>query len=79
MKKCRHGFEVRVLKSNAGYYIGTVDEDGCPNCRISQNYYKTSDKAQHELDTMSFIDRCSAMENQFCAQYQGCMIEDEEV
>lgn len=29
--------EIRILRSNAGYYVGTLI-DGLPNCRISDYY-----------------------------------------
>lgn len=47
--KCKHGHEIKILESNAGYYIGTLayDEDcGCdlPNCRISDYGETPTDK-----------------------------------
>lgn len=47
--KCIKGFEVQALKSAAGYYIGTVDSDGFPNCRITSNYAKTEEEAKFLL------------------------------
>ena len=41
-KKCIKGKEVTVLRSAAGYYVGTFDEEG-PYCRLSQCYGKTID------------------------------------
>lgn len=38
-KKCIKGYELKVFKSPAGYYVGTVDEEEIPNCKIS-GYYK---------------------------------------
>lgn len=75
MKKCIRGFEVKVLKSHAGEYIGT-EEDGCPNCRVSENYYDKKGEAQKRLDGMNFNQRGYAMEIQFCNGYQGCQIEE---
>lgn len=50
------GFEIdhpeqplRVLSSNAGFYIGTVGEDG-PCSRESACYYKTRQAAQDALE-----------------------------
>lgn len=40
----------RVLKSGAGYYIGTYDEQG-PYSRESQRYWRTREQAQKALDT----------------------------
>lgn len=72
--KCRQEYEVEVLKSGAGYYIGTLDEMCCPNCRLSQNYYKTKEEAQKVLDTLSFATRSYAMEIEFCNGGKGCIV-----
>jgi hypothetical protein len=65
---CQKGNKIQVLKSNAGYYIGTLDEDECPNCRISQ-YAKKPD------DPILNIER-ECMENQYCNGHSlsGCTI-----
>lgn len=34
--------ELQVLKSAAGYYLGTLDEDGCPYSRESLEYWANS-------------------------------------
>lgn len=68
--KCVNGLEIRVLKSGAGYYIGTVDGDGCPNCRISTGYYADKDAAQKDLDDLTFEFRFSS-ENRWCANRNG--------
>ena len=52
------------LKSAAGYYMGTVDEEGFPNCRLSSGYAK--DKASCKSLK---LDRMGAAENLFC---NGC-------
>lgn len=62
--QCKKGYEVQPLKSAAGYYMGTLDEDGCPNCRLSTGYTKTAEAAK-QLP----LDRQTAMENAFC---NGC-------
>ena len=62
--KCVKGYEVEPQRSAAGYYLGTVDEFGCPNCRISSRYAKTKEDAE-KLP----MDRQSVMENEFC---NGC-------
>ena len=64
---CRKGLEVKPLKSAAGYYIGTLDKDGFPNCRISQDYAATEAEAL-EL----FMDRQFASEHEFCNGGKGC-------
>lgn len=61
--KCIKGYEVEPHRSGAGYFMGTVDEFGAPNCRISQ-YAKTA------KDAMSLpLDRQNCSENNFC---NGC-------
>ncbi len=47
---CGKRIEVAVLRSAAGYYIGTFDEDG-PVSRESNEYWPTSSAAQEALDT----------------------------
>lgn len=62
--KCIKGYEVEPQRSAAGYYMGTVDEEGFPNCRISTGYAKTAGQAR-ELP----LDRQNCEENRFC---NGC-------
>lgn len=62
--KCKRNYEVKVMKSNAGYYRGTADEQGFPNCRLTTRYAKTIEDAEHLP-----LDRQTASENQFC---NGC-------
>lgn len=62
--KCIKGYEVGPQRSAAGYYMGTVDEDGLPNCRISTEYAKTAEQAK-ELP----LNRQNCDENRFC---NGC-------
>ena len=69
-KKCQRGNDIQVLKSNAGYYVGTLDkEDGTPYCRLSQYYGKTKD------DPIMDIER-ECDENQYCngGQINGCKV-----
>ena len=68
MATCRRGYEIQVLRSGAGYYLGTVDEEGFPNCRISSGYAKTRELAENLLP-----DRV-CMENTFCNGGEGCYI-----
>lgn len=74
--KCTKDLEVRILKSEAGYYIGTlIYDDICqcdvPNCRISQEYYKTEKDAQEALELHNFtVRRC--IENDYCNSAKGC-------
>jgi len=36
--RCKKGFEIEVLMSPNGYYLGTRNEIEMPNCRISYYY-----------------------------------------
>ena len=67
--KCIKGYEIRVLKSAAGFYIGTTEEEGFPMCRIS-SYYPTKDAAQTALDNKTFYR--FAEEISFCNGGCGC-------
>lgn len=70
--KCRKGLEVKVLKSAAGYYVGTLTEDGFPNCRITTLYSATEEGAMNDL----LLDRqTGCMENEFCNGGKGCFNE----
>lgn len=71
--KCVKGLELIVLRSNAGYYIGTVDEEGCPYCRYSKRYFKTEEAAKRVLKSaisLYFEGREDA-ENMFCCHDVG--------
>ena len=46
---CNKRFELKVMRSAAGYYIGTQCCEG-PNSRES-HYYSSRETAQHALDT----------------------------
>lgn len=56
---CRKGYELKPYKSAAGWYVGTRDEDGCPYCRISEQYYKTQDDCQRAMNAKTYIVRQS--------------------
>lgn len=47
---------LKVLKSGAGYYIGTSDR-GSPVSRESAEYYRTEAEAQYALDNNTFTQR----------------------
>ena len=65
--KCVKGYEVQPLRSAAGYYMGTLDDEGFPNCRLSSGYAKTAEKAKElPLDRQGGY---MAPENEFC---NGC-------
>ena len=66
-KYCPKGHQIQVLRSAAGYYIGTVDEEG-PYCRISGYGSSADDPAMNE-------ERICA-ENQYCngGSISGCRV-----
>lgn len=66
--KCTKGFEIKVLKANMAY-IGTVHEDGFPNCRCS-DYFDSINSANQALETGFTVRSC--MENDFCNKGKGC-------
>ncbi len=67
MKKCRKGFKVQPCRSAAGYYMGTLDEFGFPNCRLTTQYAKTEKEAEKLV-----LDRQGASENRFCNECGRC-------
>ena len=69
MCKCIKGYEVQALKSAAGWYLGTLDEDGLPNCRISCGYAETSELAEKNLVADRQI---GCIENEWCNGGKGC-------
>lgn len=73
MIKCINNRDVQVLKSQAGYYIGTTDECGSPYCRIS-SYYSNHEDALMALNTKSFLVRDS-VEINFCNNGNTCIKE----
>ena len=68
--KCLKGYEVKPLKSGAGWYLGTIDEEGFPNCRISTGYAKTEEEAKH----LPMNRQTGCIENEFCNGGRGCFI-----
>ena len=66
--KCIKGYEVKPLKSAAGYYIGTLDNEGFPNCRISYGYAESEEAAK-----LLLLDRqIGCIENEACNGGAGC-------
>ena len=49
--------EVQPLPSGAGWYLGTLDEDGLPLSRESVEYFETEGAAQHALNTGEWTQR----------------------
>ena len=46
---CARRAELQVLKSQAGWYVGTVNEDGLPCARESQEYWPSETLALEAL------------------------------
>ena len=67
-QKCIKGYEVQVLSSPAGFYLGTLDEDGLPNCRISTQYAKTREQAEDLMPDR----QVGCIENEWCNGGKGC-------
>lgn len=65
--KCKRGYTIKALKSAAGWYVGTLDESGFPQCRLSSCYAKTKEEAE-KLP----LDRGYACEIKFCNGGTGC-------
>lgn len=66
--KCKKGYDVKPLKSAAGWYVGTLDHEGFPNCRISTGYAESEEAA-----VMLPLDRqIECIENEFCNGGRGC-------
>lgn len=66
--KCKKGYEVKPLRCGAGWYVGTLDNEGYPNCRITTEY-----AASEELAKLLILDRqIGCMENEFCNYGKGC-------
>jgi hypothetical protein len=47
--KCKRGLEIKVLRSACAFYIGTTDERGIPNCKLS-GYFSSEENALFNLD-----------------------------
>ncbi|ENY9323498.1 hypothetical protein ACF5DM_004538 [Salmonella enterica] len=58
----QNGFELelQVLKSQRGYYIGTVSEEGCPVSRESEEYFSNHDAAAQALTENNWTQRADA-------------------
>lgn len=68
--KCVRNSEVKIMKSGAGYYLGTEFFDRYTNamlpwCRLSEQYWRTAEEAQKALLENDFTER-KCIENIFC-------------
>lgn len=64
---CKKGYDVRVLSSRAGWYVGTLDEEGMPKCRISGYSDKFMAVEEFALTRMN-----NCMENEWCNETGNC-------
>jgi len=55
-KYCNLDLAVQVLSSNAGFYLGTLDEEG-PCSRESAEYWRNRKDAEHALATGRWTQR----------------------
>lgn len=62
--RCIKGYEITAMSGGCGWYLGTYDEDGYPNCCITTGHAKTMADAKNLP-----LDRQRATENVFC---NGC-------
>ena len=65
--KCIRGNVVELMRSNAGYYLGTTDEIGCPNCRI------TGYGADREGFLESSFEERNCIGNKYCNKGCRCL------
>lgn len=72
--KCIKGFEVEVMKSPAGYYLGTKDKEGFPNCRIS-GYCQSKELAPYLIPNR----QTNCIENEYCNDGKGCFDADADI
>jgi hypothetical protein len=68
---CINGYKLEVLSSAAGYYIGTLEDNRIPMCRISAGYYKSYEEVQEALEENTFTRR-NSVEIAFCSKGQPC-------
>lgn len=66
--KCKKGYEVLPCKSANGWYLGTYDEEGFPNCRVSYEYANTEEEAKKLVPNRQL----GCIENEFCNGGTGC-------
>lgn len=66
--KCVRGFEVKPMKSAAGWYMGTMTAEG-PQCRMTNKYYRTPEEAEKNMQK----DYRYCEENNFCSKGRVCI------
>ncbi len=71
--KCKKGYTVEIMASPAGFYMGTKDNEGFPNCRIS-GYCRSKEMAAYLIPNR----QNNCIENEYCNGGTGCMLNEEE-
>lgn len=51
-----------ILQSAAGFYLGTLDQDGLPNSRESEEYWRTAADAAAALQSGQWTPRANQAE-----------------
>lgn len=75
---CKNKKDVTVLRSDDGYYTGTMEDIG-PFCRVSKQYHNHEDGDQKALDNDAYIER-DCKENRLCAGgCSGCHVRKQRV
>lgn len=65
---CIKGKEIKPMKSAAGWYMGTSDENGLPYCRITAHYYSSAKDAEENM----VKDYRYCQENNWCSRGMSC-------
>lgn len=69
---CTKGFEISVIESSSGFYIGTLTRDGQRKCRLSKFYFMTREDAQKAIVAMHF-DQLINPHNLTCSNGRPCL------
>lgn len=56
-ESCGKKLALKVMRSNAGFYIGTSDEEGFPFSRESIEYFKNEKEANKAFSTESWTQK----------------------
>lgn len=54
---CGHRLPLQVCQSRAGFYLGTLTEEGLPNSRESVEYWPQREMAEKALTARRFTQR----------------------
>jgi hypothetical protein len=56
-KRYYRGHELKILKSAAGFYIGSIDSDGYPLSRVSEEYWPKAQQAEKAFGNDTYTTR----------------------